>query len=41
MNIYDIENFIIAHDEWHLYICFFFFFFVFFFANCLTQLEFY
>ena len=23
MNIYDIENFIIAHDEWHLYIfCF-------------------
>ena len=38
MNIYDIENFIIAHDEWHLYIfCFFFFFF----ANCLTQLEFY
>ena len=38
MNIYDIENFIIAHDEWHLYIFFFFFFF---FANCLTQLEFY
>ena len=28
MNIYDIENFIIAHDEWHLYIFFFVFFFL-------------
>ena len=37
MNIYDIENFIIAHDEWHLYIFFFFFFFFFFLLTVLLN----